>query len=588
MVARHEIVERLRSVRLFSNLSLSALEDLAKRVRSVEYTRGTLVYRQGEPGDRYFIVHRGSLRATRIDPEGEAVEVRRLGPGEGVGETSLLLGDVRDVTLEAVERSVLLYIERADFEQFLEEHPRAERALVMRPDVAERRRYPRFPWMEEDEFPIKVLHRHPVMLVLRLIPFLFILTPSAAGIGVSISWILSLADYGGWLIPVLSLLLLLAATIGAAGAVVFGLSRYVDWRNDLYIVTNRRVAHRERTGLLGLGKENLSAAPIDAVQDVNVTRIGALASLFNFGDLTIETAGGGGRVEFFTIPHPEVVQQAILQQQARARALARIQQREQIRQVMYRYFGKEPGKPSQEQPSAPPEERRARSRLRGCLLLPLSVLRYFFPPLWERNGEQITWRKHWVELFRTAGLALTMLVISLSALVSLLATQPASPSQPSAAQPFRVRLSLLGFLFLSTFVTLLWFLWKFEDWRNDYYQVTANRIIHVERKPFYIRHERREASLDAVTNVRAERTFWGRVLRYGDVVVETRTPEGVFHFRAVARPEAVQQEIFAHVAAFNRRRQQQEAQRRRAEMVDWFIAYDEFRRPRPESSQEGE
>ena len=564
MVPRHEILDRLRNVRLFSNLSPTDLEALAALVRPIEYTQGAIVYRQGEPGDRYFIVHRGRLRATRLDPEGERTEVRRLGPGDGVGETSLLLGDVRDATLEAVERSTLLYIEREAFEQFLREHPRAERALRMRPDVAERRRYPRFAWMETDEFPVKVIHKHVALLLINLIPPALLLGVMTPAIGFGVAKVVTVSGN-----TFLGLALLVIAVLLAATAFVIALMRYVDWRNDIYVVTNRRVAHRERTGFLGLGKESLSAAPLHAIQDINVTHIGALASIFDFGDLSIETAGGGGKVEFLGIPRPAEIQQAILQQQARALALARLQQREQIRQTIYRHLAREAEKPSPPQPSEPAEERPTRTRRWGCLLLPLGVVRYFFPPLWERAGETVTWHKHRIELLRTAGAPLVgMFTAALIFLSGIL-----------------IRDNWLWVALPSSFIIFLmvfpWFLWKFEDWRNDYYQVTGSRIIHVERKPFYTRYERREASLEAVTNVRAQQTFWGRIFRYGDVIVETRAPEGTFHFQAVSRPRAVQQEIFAHVAAFNRRRQQQEAERRRTEMVDWFMVYDELRRSQP-------
>ncbi|HEY75412.1 MAG TPA: cyclic nucleotide-binding domain-containing protein [Thermoflexia bacterium] len=567
MVPRHEIVERLRNVRLFSNLSLFDLEALAALVRPIEYTRGAIVYRQGEPGDRYFIVHRGCLRATRLDPEGEMVEVRRLEPGDGVGETSLLLGDVRDVTLEVLERSILLYIERAAFEQFLREHPRAERALKMRPDIAERRRYPHFHWMEADEFPVKVIRKHPALLVINLIPSFLLLIISSAGL------IFTVLQVGEG--PLLYPLLLIFALLGSA-AFWAGFVRYVDWWNDLYVVTNRRVAHRERTGFLGMGGENISAAPLSAVQDVNITRVGALASIFDFGDLVVETAGGGGEVRFFSIPRPSEIQGAILKQQARALALARLQQREQIRKTVHHYFAEEAERPPQEQSPEEEEEKPAGTRQRGCLTLPISVVRYFFPPLWERDKEVVTWHKHWIELLRTAGPPLLGLIAAAVLFLSGLLI---------GGNWFWMALLSSILIFLVTFP---WFFWKFEDWRNDYYQVTASRIIHVERKPFYIRHERREASLEAVTNVRAEKTFWGRLLRYGDVIVETRAPGGAFYFRAVSHPEAVQQEIFAHVAAFNRRRREQEAERRRTEMVDWLIAYDELRRSRSQPPQEGE
>ncbi len=65
---------------------------------------------------------------------------------------------------------------------------------------------------------------------------------------------------------------------------------YIDWRNDIYVLTNRRVVHRERVGAF-LIRENFSAAPLQAVQNVQVSQVGIIGRMLKFGDLIIETAG---------------------------------------------------------------------------------------------------------------------------------------------------------------------------------------------------------------------------------------------------------------------------------------------------------
>lgn len=155
---------------------------------------------------------------------------------------------------------------------------------------------------------------------------------------------------------------------------------------------------------------------------------------------------------------------------------------------------------------------------------------------------------------------------------------------PSARPPVTVLYALAAFLLIP------WFLWQFEDWQNDFYQVTASRVIHVERLPFFLREERREASLEQVTNVRFKQPFWGRVFGYGDVTVETAAPAGAFEFRMVSRPQDVQAEIFAHIEDARRRRQQYEAERRRADLLEWFSVYEEIQRtpPSPPPDEEAE
>jgi uncharacterized membrane protein YdbT with pleckstrin-like domain len=124
---------------------------------------------------------------------------------------------------------------------------------------------------------------------------------------------------------------------------------------------------------------------------------------------------------------------------------------------------------------------------------------------------------------------------------------------------------------------LPWWIWRFDDWQNDIYQVTATRIIDVERWPFYLREERREASLDRVQNINLEIPgILGKTLRYGSVTIETAGAEA-FTFEHVKDPRGVQEEISRRVEAFQRQLRQQEAERHRAELLDWFSVYDQIR-----------
>ena len=167
MPSTEELIQTLQRVHLFSGLSRPQLRRLAQLVKEIPYPPGQTVCTQGEPGTRYYIILSGAVRVTRVDPEGRVAEVRRMGAGDAFGETSLLLGDVRDATVETVEETVFLCIDKEDFDRLLAADPSIERALKMRPDVAERRRYPRFPWLESGEIPVKVLRKHFFALIDR-------------------------------------------------------------------------------------------------------------------------------------------------------------------------------------------------------------------------------------------------------------------------------------------------------------------------------------------------------------------------------------------------------------------------------------
>jgi uncharacterized membrane protein YdbT with pleckstrin-like domain len=556
MPSTEELLRILHAVPLFSRLERPQLRRLAPLVKEIPYSSGQTVCAQGEPGTRYYIILSGAVRVTRVDPEGRVAEVRRLAAGEAFGETSLLLGDVRDATVETVEETVLLGIDKEDFDRLLAADPSIERALKMRLDVAERRRYPRFPWLEPGEIPVKVLRRHFFAFLDRTIlsVIIFITLSMVGGVFLAVGG-------GRGAFYVAGMMLIAGSIVPLASILYF----YIDWRNDIYVLTNRRVVHRERVGAF-LIRENFSAAPLQAIQNVQVSQVGPLGRILRFGDLVVETAGAAGQVVFHSIPDPWAVQQAILEQQARVRSLARIQEREAIRKAVRHHFLWEEGGEAEKPPMAPQVERA------GCL----GFLRSFFPPTWQREGTTVTWRRHWVTLL--GAIWAPLLVIGVTTLVAAVFARLEHQLSPTVALVYG----------LVMFVAVPWLLWRFEDWQNDFFQVTATRIVQVDRLPLFLREQRREANLEQVTNVRFEQGVLGKLLRYGDVFVETAAPAGTFHFRQVSRPQEVQQEIFAHIEAARRWRQEEEARQRRAEMLDWLAAYDELRRSSPPESSSGE
>ena len=94
----HETQARLlRSDPLLRPLSLSIIEELAAVLEPVTFDDGDILIREGEGGDRYLIVERGEVEVSQAGHV-----LRRLGPGSGVGEISLLRDTPRTATVRAV------------------------------------------------------------------------------------------------------------------------------------------------------------------------------------------------------------------------------------------------------------------------------------------------------------------------------------------------------------------------------------------------------------------------------------------------------------------------------------------------------
>jgi hypothetical protein len=101
----------LRRVTLFDPLPAPSLEAIARRAGWLTVNPGTTVIREGDVGDRYYVLGSGSVRVER-----EGRVLRDLGvPGDGFGEIALLRDVPRTATVTATAESVFLTIDRASF-----------------------------------------------------------------------------------------------------------------------------------------------------------------------------------------------------------------------------------------------------------------------------------------------------------------------------------------------------------------------------------------------------------------------------------------------------------------------------------------
>lgn len=76
------------------------------------------------------------------------------------------------------------------------------------------------------------------------------------------------------------------------------------------------------------------------------------------------------------------------------------------------------------------------------------------------------------------------------------------------------------------FLCFLWLLWNFFDWRNDYFIITSQRVVWLERE-LLASDSRQEPPISAIQSVKVDTDFWGRILGYGDVTVKTFTGQVV-------------------------------------------------------------
>jgi hypothetical protein len=91
------------------------LEAAATDMAELPVTAGTIVIRQGDAADRFYLIADGRFRVTQSGPDGVEVELRELGPGQPFGELGLLNRVPRTATVTALTDGRLLTLERDAF-----------------------------------------------------------------------------------------------------------------------------------------------------------------------------------------------------------------------------------------------------------------------------------------------------------------------------------------------------------------------------------------------------------------------------------------------------------------------------------------
>jgi CRP-like cAMP-binding protein len=117
---RYEIAGRIRAsaderaalsaLPFFKGLEPPELDRLLPLIRTVRVPAGETVFREGDPGDRYYVIREGEAE---FSAGGQPI--KRLGPGTGFGDLALLFGRPRSGTITAVTDLTLAALGRNEF-----------------------------------------------------------------------------------------------------------------------------------------------------------------------------------------------------------------------------------------------------------------------------------------------------------------------------------------------------------------------------------------------------------------------------------------------------------------------------------------
>lgn len=121
-------VRSLSATLMFDRASLAALEALAAESDRRVLRRGEILVREADPSDMFFIVLSGRFAVRKEDSTSPIAEI---GQGELVGEVGFFAGLPRTATVIAARDSIVLEIDRDQFEKVAEALPSLRQAVTV-------------------------------------------------------------------------------------------------------------------------------------------------------------------------------------------------------------------------------------------------------------------------------------------------------------------------------------------------------------------------------------------------------------------------------------------------------------------------
>ena len=539
-------MDLLRNVHFLREVDEIELQALGAILEQKDYAQGEEIVRQGTRAEALYFIARGEVDVIQKQAEGAERRLAKLEPGDTFGEMELVFRQPRAAAVRATQPTTIYRWNRAAVSEFMKAHPQALADLKFTAKCRRLAQRLHFRWLADDEVIYGLARKHSVLLYEGLTLPLFMLLGAAA-----LFW-WGLAEGG------------LIFTWGASGIALVGLAlcvwRWVDWGNDYYIVTNRRAVWLEK--IIGVYDSRVET-PLHMVLSVSVST-DVLGRMFGYGDVIIRTYTG--RVLFRNVENPKAMAALVDEHWQRVRTKKEDTDRESLEHIVRHRLEPESDLQMTEEPEADKlvaEEQPDRR---------VGFGRFSFKVRFEEKGV-ITYRKHWAVLMREISLPSILILLVVGFLGARLGGL--------------LKISTVGNILLMSGVALLplilWWTYRYVDWANDIYQITADQIVDINRKPL-ARELRKIAPLENILGTEVDRKgIVGILLNYGDVITNIGTAQ--FVFEGVYDPIGVQQDIVHAQEAYLQRKSERDQRQRQDEMVELLDIYHErYTSPDGESS----
>lgn len=529
------ILTLLREVPLFSGLTIEESERLSEEFVLVELPKDETLYRAQEATDGLFVIDSGQLAL--LDEDGKQLEI--LKRAEVIGNEALNYLPVRGNSAVALTGAQVYFLPNKQIRALYDGVPAfKETASVLFNSLRLVSNIP-MTWLEPGEKIHLMARKHPVFLFFRSIPPIF---------AFATIWFLMIL-----LSPTHAFWSLAGLVTGFLFCLLWLVWNINNWANDFYLITSRRMVWVEH--VLGL-YDSRQEAPLSTLISVGI-KTTQLGVFLGYSDVIVRTYIGD--IRFERVAHARTIGKLIETNWARGKRTDLELDAREIRKALRQKFGKE---------AEDITAKDLQTELGTVQPAPKEV--NFFGWLFSdfirvrhEVGGTITYRKHWLVLLNKIFLPLVVLISSIGFIVAIVTNNLTQVDYT---------MGLVAGYFL-VFIAVAALVYQYIDWRNDLFQLTANQVIDVDRKPFG-RESRRSAHLENILSIEYERRgLIPMLFNYGTVYITIGNTQ--LTFNDIYQPSIVQQDIFTRMGKHAQERDDRTTMLERERVAQWFKVFQE-------------
>lgn len=524
---------------LFQGLDQESLANLTSLFEIVTFGRGEFVISQGDLDESLYILISGKIRLTyQNNQRGDVIKAGLLERGDILNFEMLEPGTKAPFSARTVSSTTLVKINRKNLRTAVKQLPQIYKPLSVlfhsHKLALKKGAHSRF----DDETIYYMNRRHPINLVFSLLlPLIF------AGITIP----LIITFYNSTLMST-GLLLLVVDCIVISLWVLWCI---IDWINDYAVITSKRVLFEEKVMFFYHSQHE---SPMSAILSVTMATT-IISRLFSYGDILVRTYTG-----MIVLPaqrDPAFIGDIVETLWKRNKDTSAEHQKEEVQTTLRRELGLPIENTDEIVDEEQPEDEYARQ---GAIL---SFFANVFS-LIKEDTDKTTYWTHWIFLIK--GLFFPAVLFSGLLVFSMYRTS--GMINFMSDKSFYL---LFGSLFL---LTVLWLLYRYFDWRNDYYVISDEQVLDVYKKPLG-REEKNSAQIKNILSIEFKRLgIIGLLLNYGTVYI--RVGESTLTFDNVYNPAFIQQKLFRKMELLEQRTKEEREEAERLRMAEMIAAYHQM------------